>query len=184
MLLEKFLNGYHTSLKQIKAISFRYKNSFAVDADREYLAPKGTCDRYTLGFLRALFYTDNCYSCQYAGFDRISDITLGDSWGSDLPQEEERKGISLVIWQTSKGRELLDISNLHLVDVDIENAMSQNEQLKKPSTPHEERKKFFSCIEKGQSFGKAVFISIPWLCTKQMIKAVLIKLHIMSGGTE
>lgn len=180
-LLEKFLNDYHMSLKQVDSIKFRSKDYFSKDTDRRYLSPRGTCDRYTLGFLRALFYTDNCYSCKYAGFERISDITLGDSWGSELSQEDSKKGISLVLWQTKKGKELLDMSNLHLIDVKIEKAVSNNEQLKQPSTPHKSRKKFFESIANGKSFNKAVFVSMPCLCIKQLIKAVLVKLHLIKG---
>lgn len=181
-LLEEFLNGYHMSLKQVDSIKFRSKNYFSVDTDRRYLSPRGTCDRYTLGFLRALFYTDNCYSCKYAGFERISDITLGDSWGSELSREDSMKGISLVLWQTGKGKELLDMSDLYLVDVDIEKAISNNEQLKQPSMPHKSREKFFESIANGKSFNKSVFVSMPYVCTKQLIKAVLVKLHLINGG--
>lgn len=181
-LLEKFLNDYNMALKQVDSIEFRRNNYFSVDTNRRYLSPRGTCDRYTLGFLRALFYTDNCYSCKYAGFERISDITLGDSWGAELSQEDSQKGISLVLWQTEKGKELLKMSDLYLVDVDIEKAISNNGQLKQPSIPHNSRKKFFVSIANGKSFGKAVFMSMPYLCTKQLIKAALVKLHFINGG--
>ena len=182
-LLEKFLNAHHTSLKQVNNIAFRSKNCFAVDTNKQYLSPRGTCDRYTLGFLRALFYTDNCYSCKYARFERISDITLGDSWGSELSQVDSKKGISLVLWQNGKGKELLDMSDLYLVDVDIEKAISNNGQLKQPSIPHNSRKYFFKSLARGKSFNSAVFVSMPYLCTKQLIKAVLVKLHLINGGT-
>lgn len=180
-LLEKFLNDYHTSLKQVDTIEFRSKDCFSADINRRYLSPQGTCDMYTLGFLRALFFTDNCYTCRYAGFERISDITLGDSWGSELSQEDSKKGISLVLWQTEKGRKLLDMSDLHLVDVDIRKAVSNNEQLKWPSTPHKSRKRFFACIVNGKSFNQAVLMSMPYLSTKQLIKAILVKLHLING---
>lgn len=181
-ILEKFLNGYHMSLKHVKCIEFRSKEFFSVDENRRYLSTKGTCDRYTLGFLKALFYTNNCYSCKYAGFERISDITLGDSWGSELLQGDLNKGISLVLWQTEKGKELLDMSELYLVDVDIEKSVSNNAQLKQPSMPHKSRKKFFESIANGKSFNKSVFVSMPYSCTKQLVKAVLIKLHFINGG--
>ena len=38
-------------------------------------------------------YTENCYSCRYASQSRVSDISLGDSWGSELSEEEKKKGI-------------------------------------------------------------------------------------------
>mgnify|MGYP006065711755 CR=1 FL=1 len=181
-LLEKFLNAHHTSLKQVCNIAFRSKNCFTIDTNRRYLSPRGTCDRFTLGFLRALFYTENCYSCTYAGIERISDITLGDSWGSELSKEDSQKGISLVLWQTEKGEELLKMSDLYLVDVDIETAISNNGQLKQPSIPHKSREKFFARIAKGTSLNKAVFRSMPYLCIKQSIKAVLVKTHLINGS--
>lgn len=42
-------------------------------------------------FLGGLFYTENCYECKYAQLNRVSDITIGDSWGSELPTEEQKK---------------------------------------------------------------------------------------------
>lgn len=38
-------------------------------------------DKYTLAFLNSINYTENCYNCQYAKIERVSDLTIGDSWG-------------------------------------------------------------------------------------------------------
>ena len=46
-----------------------------------------------MAFLSSLTYTENCYSCKYAQKKRISDITIGDAWGSDLADEEIKNGI-------------------------------------------------------------------------------------------
>ena len=59
------------------------------------ISSKGVLDYYTLAFLDGLIFTRNCYKCQYAQIERIGDLMLGDSWGSDLPKEEIKKGISL-----------------------------------------------------------------------------------------
>ena len=48
-------------------------------------------DMYTYAFLTSLDYTANCYSCQYATLSRVSDITIGDSWGSDRPDSEQKR---------------------------------------------------------------------------------------------
>ena len=41
-------------------------------------------------------YTANCYLCVYANIKRISDITLNDSWGTELSSDEWNKGIELL----------------------------------------------------------------------------------------
>ena len=61
---------------------------------------------------------------------RVSDITLGDSWGSNLDIQEQRKGISLILNQTQKGKELLEQSELELMDVELNRAIEHNHQLR------------------------------------------------------
>ena len=56
-----------------------------------------------ISFLTALSDTENCYSCKDAQEKRPGDITLGDSWGTELPENEWKKGISLILCQTEKG---------------------------------------------------------------------------------
>ena len=54
-----------------------------------------------------MYLRESCYSCQYATDKRQGDITLGDFWGyqESAPEyiEDDDKGISLVIVNTSKG---------------------------------------------------------------------------------
>ena len=116
-LIKMFLNEQGVDIKEIENISFRKKGSFQVSAKEKELAPASVVDRYTMGFLSGLFYTENCYSCKYAASKRISDLTIGDSWGSDL-KEETVKGISLILCNSLKGKELLNNSGLQLFDVD------------------------------------------------------------------
>lgn len=58
---------------------------------RETVAPMGTQDMYTHAFLASLDYTENCYTCKYAKLERVADVTLGDSWGSNLSVAEQKK---------------------------------------------------------------------------------------------
>ena len=80
-------------------------------------------------FLNSTTYTENCYQCQYAKIERPGDITLGDSWGSELEKSIQDKGISLVLCQNEKGKELIDQADLTLVDVDLKKAIESNHQL-------------------------------------------------------
>ena len=133
-------------------------------------------------FLSALTYTENCYECSYAKKQRVGDITLGDSWGSALPEVEWKKGISLILCQSLKGKKLLDKTNMYLSDVDVENAIKNNHQLIHPSMAPKGKQKFFEGLKKGKSFNRLVMRALPKDCFKQDVKGVLIKLGIISGG--
>ena len=112
-------------------------------------------------------YTENCYQCRYAREERVSDLTLGDSWGSELPTLEKQKGISLVLYQSKKGEEMLRASDLFLTDVSAEKAIQSNHQLAHPSPKPPLRMKFFRGIEKGKKFNTVVFRCYPKQCVKQ-----------------
>ena len=89
-LLKLFLKQYDIDLEKTNMISFREKQSFGISTDMIRICPRKVIDRYTIAFLNELSYTDNCYSCNYACIERTSDITLGDSWGTDLTTEEDK----------------------------------------------------------------------------------------------
>lgn len=138
-LLESFLTQYHCNLDNIETISFRDKGHFALQENQKNIAMPGTMDCYSIAFLNGLIYTENCYECYYADSKRVSDLTIGDSWGTNLP--DSGKGISLVLCNTKKGMELLEKSALCLTDVDIEKAIASNPQLQAPSVmPKKERR--------------------------------------------
>lgn len=63
---------------------------------------------YYSGFLSHNILRPSCYKCCYANINRISDITLADFWGLEKiePIEDFRKGYSMVICNSVKGRAL------------------------------------------------------------------------------
>lgn len=171
---------------QLKEIRFRNKTNFGLssrDEDGEYktIVPAGVQDMYTHAFLTSLDYTENCYSCRYATWGRVSDVTLGDSWGSNQIDREQEKGISLVLCQTTKGVTLIQNSGIKLEEVDIEKALEANHQLRHPSIAPETREMFFANLSKG--FYKAISKSAPKVYYKQKLKESLIKFKIIRGGT-
>ena len=165
-------------IKNIYNISFRQKNIFGLSVNNRYIKQKGTYDEYTLAFLRGLIYTNNCYQCRYATDKRVSDITLGDSWGSDLADIEKKKGISLILCQTNKGEMLLKEANIIVKDVDHEKAIESNGQLKAPFKKSKEYYRFWKNYNKD-NLDYSVFICFPVKCIKQKIKAFLLKTHII-----
>lgn len=181
-ILKKYLSDHHIDIDKIENISFRTKNDFRIRYDRKSIVGPGTSDRYLYTFLKKINYTENCYSCQFASIERVSDLTLGDSWGSKLDVQEQKKGISLLLSQTEKGNELIEMSGLRLFDVDLETAIRNNSQLRAPASIPESRHIFFKLYEQGLSYDKIVFRLAPKVFIKQKIKGILIRLNIIRVG--
>lgn len=180
-LLDQYLDEKGYNLKELKDVKFRTKVDMGLSVDGERIYLSRVTDDYLCAFLESIDYTENCYSCQFASLERVSDITLGDSWGTEY-KDEEKNGISLVLIQSEKGRELVDRSGLELKDVDLDNAVACNHQLSHPSIVSPKRDKFLNLIKTGKSFKIATFSVLPKMVIKQNIKLVLIKLHLMKTG--
>ena len=113
-LLNKHLQ--YIGLEKIKEINFRPKNRTWVD-DLKITHGKGV--RNTPWVLDEYFYTfqkyksirPSCFECLHCNGKRSADITLADFWGIHKykPEEFDAKGISLVLTNTVKGDEFIDV---------------------------------------------------------------------------
>ena len=180
-LLKLFLTQHGADIASLDDIKFRTKGRMGLSV--KSLAVAGTIDRYMISFLNALNYTEGCYNCKYACKPRVSDITLGDNWGTELPSELV-KGLSLILCMTDKGKKLLKDSDVRLVDVNVEKAVAENGQLNRPSDKHENRDVFFSAIKSGANYDRLVLKILPKQCIRQIAKGMAIKLKLyklMSG---
>lgn len=153
--LSKKLNGRITDFK------FRDKtNGWGLKAgvyyidrrkkEKKKLLPVQLSSYYSI-FLKSYSYRENCYSCKYAGRDRVGDITIGDYWGIEKVHPEYLKenggnltpetGISCLLVNTDNGKELIHNfgRNLVLYSSTLENAAFQNEQLNAPCKESDER---------------------------------------------
>lgn len=173
-VLVEALFEYGYDLDNVKKIWFRQNTEFGLRVDARKLMPEGCIDTYTMAFLDGICYTRNCYECDYATGERVGDLTLGDSWGTEL-KDEEPAGISLALVQTVKGRELLDMAGLELRPVNYANAVASNHQLQYPSKMTPKREKFFSSYQKKGSVKKTVRALWPKKVLKQWAKAMLVK---------
>lgn len=180
-LLRMALKEYGYDLNQCKYVYFRRNGNFAVRANLKNIVPERCHDFYSTAFLQGIDYTENCYSCYYATGRRVGDLTLGDSWGSEL-HDEEQNGISLALVQNDKGKELLAFSGVTLKPVDLEKAKIPNTQLCHPMIKKPEHDVFFKNILRGKSFKRSVMAVWPKHCMKEELKLFLIKAHLISGG--
>lgn len=167
LLFEKYKNylkqKYHMDI--LKHISFRDDEGYRIrirSVDRTiYL--KGSTDLFLRPFLKGLNYRYCCYNCKYA-HNHIADITIGDFWGAEkvMPDFYEDGGMSCVIVNTEKGKEVFDI-----VVEEIENRKSRysdaarkNQNLLKPTSLPKERKDFYVDLEK-QNYIKKLQKYVP-----------------------
>lgn len=177
-VLEKYLNDYGIDILKIRNISFRNKNDYRLFVEDRPLVSIGIADRFLYSFLKKIIFTANCYECQFASIERISDLTLGDSWGSKLSSDEQKKGISLMLSQTNKGNELISMADLIIVPVDLDRAIANNAQLQHSAVEPPERSKFFQLFKSGVRYNRIMFRIFPLFFIKQDLKRIMIKLHL------
>jgi len=62
------------------------------------------------GFLRGYYDRKSCYNCQFKGYYRASDLTLGDFWSlhSFFEDFDDNMGTSLVYVNTKKGKKMIN----------------------------------------------------------------------------
>ena len=181
-LLKKCLQEYGHDINTLTDINFRINSLYELNRDGKPIAAFHTMDNYLIAFLHSYDYTENCYSCKFATLDRVSDITLGDSWGTEL-SGEVKNGVSLILCQSEKGKELIESAGLNLLDVDINNAISHNEQLNKPSKCSKSRDQFFENYNRYNNFGKALVKTAPGIVAKEKVKSI-VKYIVRGGGTQ
>lgn len=67
-------------------------------------------DDYRRGYHKHLYSRPSCYNCQYKGFPRIADITIGDFWGVEKVDKnlDNNVGTSLILVNSQKGAKYLE----------------------------------------------------------------------------
>ncbi len=105
-------------------------------------------DPFMNGFLFSTFLRRSCYNCQYAKTPRESDITLGDFWGigNDIAfNHETRQGISLVLINSHKGKNLFEKcnKNMNYEERTLTEAKKGNVMLSQNKYLNHYRKQFF-----------------------------------------
>ncbi|HEY8424159.1 MAG TPA: Coenzyme F420 hydrogenase/dehydrogenase, beta subunit C-terminal domain [Clostridia bacterium] len=198
---QKLFDNYIEYLKRkhkqdIKNFIFRYKKSDSSNyiyyelENGKVNVKKGQLDYYMRAFLVNLMSMPACYNCHFACRERTGDITIADFWGIEHYNQNFNtgQGASLVIFNTEKGRKLINqLQNVKLFKTDINNAIKFNENLSRPSQLNKNRDKFLELAR--VNFKKAAkkyckpslkiritAIMPNWM--KKIIKALLKKLRI------
>lgn len=157
---QSFLEWIETkSGKKVVGVNFRDKKKFGWEAHHETLSlqdAKGCTEEissriFTYLFYRHIMFRPSCGKCWFTNLRRPADITLADFWGwqkTDTSINADDKGISLVLVNTAKGRNIFnDCKDLfNIVEPELKNIFQP--QLEYPSELNPLSKKFARDFEK------------------------------------
>ena len=128
---------------------YRYSNLFCYKDGKIYSAKSGQ-DLYMKLFVGDYINRESCQNCNFKGYSRASDITLGDFWGIwDIDSTmDDNKGTSVVIVQSNKGHDLLKAvaNNIVYKEVSLDRAGRQNPSLLNSSIANTNRGKALRLI--------------------------------------
>lgn len=117
-----------------------------------------TKDDYMGVFLRHIVLKKSCHQCEFCKENKISDITIGDFWGSEkVYKEDVYKGVSCLIVNTPKGKKLLERvkGKLYLQEQTIRDIYSANHA--SPSKIHKNRARVFQLLNEPDANAVEVF---------------------------
>lgn len=103
-------------------------------------------------FLYDFALRKSCYNCNFKLGNKYSDITLGDFWGINNKNiiEDDDKGISAIIINTNKGKEIFENikDELNCTECKLEDILDGNSALKESCACPENRMDFFEDLDK------------------------------------
>lgn len=147
--------------KKIEEINFRDKRcgtaeqhiTFYMD-DGGIISEKSDENLYMKGFLRNYYVRPSCYHCRFKGFDRCTDLTIGDYWSAEEfhPGFSNGLGVSAVIVRCAEGKKWFDrvSDQLRVAETGKKQILTWNECLTDSVSEPSEKKTFFEIWkEKG-----------------------------------
>ena len=142
--------------KRLQTVRFRNKVTGWQNSHFTTVYEDGTVDTAPLfdtefgrAFGRVLFLRPSCHQCAYTNLNRPGDFTLGDLWGlkPDEFPEEQQKGVSLLLVNTSHGSHVFDRLPLSRQVFPVERAVMGNPRLAFPIAQPAERTAFFAAYQ-------------------------------------
>ena len=178
LMLKKYISYLENkSGKKVEYISFRDKSKYGwlipctridfVSSERAefHLADD---DPYEKISLSNIALRESCYSCKFAKSKRVGDLTIGDFWGAETlyPKIDYRKGLSLILVNTVKGRHIFEQIRCFTLckKTDISSASAMNKNLLYPTVKHKKYYAFYKDLKNLEFniLAKKYFLSRPF----------------------
>lgn len=147
----------------IRNISFRDKKtgwktySFVIENENgNILTELSSKNAFMRGFLADLYTRPSCHACPAKQLRSGSDITLGDFWGIESlkPEIDDDKGVSAIIVNSDKGKQVLHNINVELYEVSYNELTTRNPALVRSFQITSKRTEFFKAD--GKTFEEKV----------------------------
>lgn len=171
--------------EDIKSVSFRNKDHgwslfrMKISFDTKAYSENHNEDLYMKSFLKNICLRDSCYECSFKKKYRISDITLADFWGIDkiYPNMNDDKGISLILLNSAKGKELFGEikKNIEYREVELDIAAKYNSALTESAKHCVNEKEFLENVD-NLDFDKLVNKYVPKTPLEKRIKNIIKKI--------
>lgn len=160
MYLEDKKEQYHATIEKIE---FRNKNTGwkNYSVNMEFSDMQRYCvhfyeDKYMRMFLDNIDLRPSCYACHFKGFPRISDLTIGDSWGIEnhMPDMDDDKGTSIILINSFNGMKMFEAikENLIVKEAELDETLPPTADSRRPVEMHPNRKKYWEGVSEGESF--------------------------------
>ena len=201
---DKYLDFARKRYGNIKTLRFRSKEYVGWSCGGGVVVVTGSSDclkkipyrdfdnYYYAYFLSGDIYRKSCYSCKYANMKRVGDFSLGDYWGVEklhLPLNTFN-GCSLLVVNSDKATKFLSkIETMNIKETRVDEAISQNEQLKHPSRLPDSRKERIKEFEllTGTQIERVYLSKYRKRYLKGLVKSLIpykLKVIIRGGGKK
>lgn len=148
----QFPDSINLRSKKTGWTNYQYSNLFAYPDGHAHVSKSGE-SLYMKLFVGDYISRESCAHCQFKGYGRISDLTIGDFWGIwDIDSEmDDNKGTSVVLVQSQRGAELLQsiTDQLVLKPVTLEETSRHNSAMLLCAKTNTLRKRMLKTIRRG-----------------------------------
>lgn len=131
---------------------YQYSNQFEYGDGSVHTCKSGE-SLYMKLFVGGYINRESCANCQFKGYRRVSDLTIGDFWGiwDIAPEMDDNCGTSVVLCQSPQGAALLEMISDRVVmkQVTLEEASRSNSAMLQSCTHDPRRQKALDAIKVG-----------------------------------
>ena len=157
---------------------YRYSNRFVYGNGTVKNIASGE-SLYMKLFGANLISRESCFNCQFKGYSRCSDLTLGDFWGiwNIAPEMDDDKGTSVVLCQSERGRTMLDAitDRIVLKQVSLEEVSQENWSILRSAPQNPNRQVALEYIRNGRIDDCTKWLQPPKPTFKQKLTRIIRK---------
>ena len=160
MYLEEQRKQFHASAEKIEFRNKEYGwNNYSINivfSNMQRYCVHFFEDKYMRLFLGNIDLRPSCYACHFKGVPRVSDMTIGDSWGIGkvMPDMDDDKGTSIILVHSSNGEKLFQAIRKKLItrEAALDEILPPTADSRRSVEMHPNRKKYLEGVKRGDSF--------------------------------